>query len=83
MASTAPESEFILGAFVSFEKLMLPTTVGLDSYAIFSGFIDRAAGLEGEFSHGVNRSRWFGGGESLRGGRSPLGENLAGGKDVL
>ena len=42
---------------------MLPTTVGLDGNAVFSGFIDLAAGLEGESSHGVNRTRWVGGGE--------------------
>jgi len=32
---------------------MFPAAVGLDSNAVISGFIDRAAGLKGESSHGV------------------------------
>ena len=62
---------------------MLPTTVGLDGNAVFSGFVDCAARLKGESSHGGNRSRWFGGGESLMEGRSPRGENLSSGEDKL
>ena len=41
------------------------------------------ADVESVKIHGGNRSRWFGGGESLRRGRGPLGENLQLGEDVL
>ena len=65
---------------MGFEELMLPTTVGLDSNAVIGRFVDLAAGLEGESSHGVNRSRWVERGRIPQRGPEPPGRESSVGR---